>query len=65
MINTPIDALNWMKGKRVTVTSKRRERIEGTLIAFDLSQNLSIQTREGLRFIQGQSVADISVEKEN
>ena len=65
MIDTPIDALNWMKGKKVIVTSKQHEKIKGVLVAFDLTQNLSIQTREGLEFIQGQSVADISVDEEN
>jgi len=65
MINTPIDALNWMKGKKVTVISKQREKLQGTLVAFDLSQNMSIQTRDGLKFIQGQSVADVSVDEEN
>ena len=63
MINTPMDALNMMKGKTVTVISKTREKIKGKLIAFDLNQNLSIDTVGGLRFLQGNNVSDISMDE--
>jgi len=60
MISTPMDALNEMKGNPVVVRTKQNEEIKGKLLSFDLNQNMSLDTKDGIRFVQGQNVSDIS-----
>jgi small nuclear ribonucleoprotein (snRNP)-like protein len=53
---TPIQTLHGLKGKEVTVELKSGEHVTGSLIAFDLYTNITVETDNGTRFLQGTSV---------
>ena len=53
---TPIETLMKFKGQEITVELRNKEKVRGELVAFDLSTNLTLETSEGTRFIQGSSV---------
>ena len=55
-----MDCLNFLKGKLVEVTEKTGGKVVGKLMAFDLSTNLSVSTVEGLKFISGYDVENIT-----
>lgn len=50
---TPLDRLNYLKGKEVTVELKDGEEVTGILKAFDLNINLSVEILGKMRFING------------
>lgn len=61
-IERPLDMLNLLKGKSVSVQCKAYKEYElvGTLHAFDIHINLVLEVREGnktfLRFVRGDNV---------
>ncbi len=59
-IRTPMDCLNQLRNKLVEVTEKTGNKVVGKLIAFDLSTNLSVSTKDGLKFISGYDVENIT-----
>jgi len=52
----PLDALNAMRGKQVTVDLRGGESVTGKLLSFDLTINLGIETKEKIEFLKGESV---------
>jgi small nuclear ribonucleoprotein (snRNP)-like protein len=52
----PIQALHDMRNKVVVVETKLGEKVEGKLVAFDLYTNITLNTGDGTRFIQGGTV---------
>jgi small nuclear ribonucleoprotein (snRNP)-like protein len=61
MINTPLDALNFFKGKIVNVELTDGTMVRGKLLAFDLTINLSIETDKGVEFLQGSRINFVSL----
>ena len=53
---TPIQTLHNLKGSEITVELKSGESVSGKLIAFDLYTNITVETENGVRFLQGTSV---------
>ncbi len=60
---TPLDIINAMKGKEVSVQLKNGREIKGRLISFDLNSNIGIEKKKRIEFIQGETVASISEPK--
>ena len=60
MIDKPIDALNFLRGSQVRVDLKDGNIIEGKLVAFDLTTNITIEVDGGNRLIQGKNVMTIA-----
>lgn len=63
MIITPMDGLNFMKGKEVEIMLKNGSIIVGKLAAFDLNTNLSVEKNGRLEFIQGESVHSVGMKE--
>lgn len=61
---TPIETLQNFRGKEIIVELKNKETVCGELIAFDLSTNLTLNTADGTRFLQGNSVNILYSKKE-
>ena len=60
MIQKPLDALNLLKGKEVSIVLKNKTELSGKLVAFDLNTNITIEI-DGLEHsIQGKNVVIIS-----
>ena len=58
---TPMESINHMKGKEVVVLLRSGKKVEGTLVAFDLQQNVGIKVRGELVFIQGGTTLSVSL----
>lgn len=64
-IERPLDLLNMGKDKKVSIRVKNNDlSLEGILLAFDIHINLVIDCGEYLKFIKGELVEDVSIEKE-
>jgi small nuclear ribonucleoprotein (snRNP)-like protein len=59
-IEKPLDALNNMRGKEVTIDLRNGETVEGKLIAFDLNTNITIEVNGDKRLVQGNNVVAVS-----
>ncbi len=60
MLITPLDYLNYCKGRKIIVET-RRETITGVLKAFDLNINLNVVTSNGEEFVKGESITKIII----
>jgi small nuclear ribonucleoprotein (snRNP)-like protein len=60
MIDKPIDALNFLRGTQVRVDLKDGNIVEGKLIAFDLTTNITLEVDGGTKLIQGKNVSTVS-----
>lgn len=68
-INRPLDLLNNNKGKKITILTKDKRKIEGILTAFDLNINIVLKNavettgtdklEYGSAFIKGDIVSEI------
>jgi len=56
----PLDYMNYFKKKKVTVFTRHRGKIVGTLNAFDLNLNLGIVVAGRHEFIKGEDVLMIT-----
>jgi small nuclear ribonucleoprotein (snRNP)-like protein len=62
MIDRPLDMLNNLKGQKVTVELKGRDKpLEGTLLAFDIHLNLVVELKDKKsKFIRGDIVETVN-----
>lgn len=60
MLITPLDYLNYCKGRKIIVETKHST-ITGVLKAFDLNINLNMITSNGDEFVKGESVTNIII----
>jgi small nuclear ribonucleoprotein len=63
-IERPLDVLNNLKGKKVKVLLKDRNKIEGTLVTFDIHINLVLEdiedSKEEIMFVRGDEIVSVS-----
>ena len=55
-IQKPLDALNFLRGKEVTITLKSGSDVKGKLVAFDLNTNITLEVEGIQRLVQGNNV---------
>jgi small nuclear ribonucleoprotein (snRNP)-like protein len=61
-IERPLDLLNALKGKDVTINLKDGSYLVCKLHAFDIHLNLAVELDTSFEFIQGESISSISDE---
>jgi small nuclear ribonucleoprotein (snRNP)-like protein len=60
MIDKPIDALNFLRGSQVRIDLKDGNIIQGKLIAFDLTTNITLEIDGKNQLIQGKNVMTVA-----
>jgi len=58
----PINTLKNLKDNYVFVKMRNGELVRGKLVAMDLNINISVMTKDGLRFLQGGNIITITDE---